>query len=351
MLVLGIESSCDDTAAAVVKNGREILSNVVSSQIQYHQKFGGVVPEIASRKHLENILPVIGQALTEAKLGIKDLDAVAVTCGPGLLGSLLVGVSTAKAFAYAAKLPLIGINHLEGHLSALQLRQNPIPFPFLSLVISGGHSNLYVVSGHGSYKQLGQTRDDAVGEAFDKISKALGLEYPGGPVIDRLAKSGNPKAIAFPRTYLEKESFDFSFSGIKTAVWYFIKNELEKCGKVSDSLKADIAASFQAAAVEVLVTKAVKAALKYKIKHIAISGGVACNSELKRQMLQAANDNSLEFYYPEPKLCTDNAAMVASAGYFHYLKNPNRNDVHNLEACANYPLTYINSDYKEFPLR
>lgn len=339
MLVLGIESSCDETAAAVVADGHKIISNVVSSQIEDHQKYGGVVPEIASRKHLENTLPVIIQALENAKLELNQIDAIAVTCGPGLMGSLLVGVCTAKAIAYASGIPLVGINHLEAHLAALQLAETPPSFPCIGLVVSGGHSNLYLITGHGQYKQLGQTRDDAVGEAFDKVAKTLGLGYPGGSIIDKISFEGNSQALAFPRSYLEKDSFDFSFSGIKTAVWYYVKNQLklQKKNQLSDTMIADIAASFQEAVVEVLVAKTIKAAKTYSTSRIAMSGGVACNHTLREQMSEAARDNSLELYCPPKHLCTDNAAMVAAAGYFRYIQGQ-RDDL-TLDAYANYPLT------------
>ncbi len=339
MFVLGIESSCDDTAAAIVADGREIISNVVSSQISDHQKYGGVVPEIASRKHLENILPVISESLKEARLELSQIDLIAVTCGPGLIGSLLVGTGVAKAISYASGIPLVGVNHLEGHLTALQLGKTFPSFPFLGLVVSGGHSNLYLVSGHGQYRRLGQTRDDAAGEAFDKVAKVMGLGYPGGPVIDKLASQGNPMAIDFPRSYLEKDSLDFSFSGIKTAVWYYIKKKLKESSKLPDSLIADIAASFQAAVVEVLVTKTIQAAKANGVKQIAISGGVACNSELRKQMREAAGTDRLELFYPAPKLCTDNAAMVAAAGYFRY-KNGKRADYTQIDAITNFSHAY-----------
>ena len=318
MLILGIETSCDDTGAAIVADGRTILSNVVSSQIEAHAKFGGVVPEIASRKHLENILPVIERALEQAGVSLSQIDAVAVTCGPGLMGSLLVGVSLAKSLAYAATKPLIGVDHLQAHLAALELGHSRPAFPYLGLVVSGGHSNLYLVSGHDSRRQLGQTRDDAVGEAFDKVAKALGLGYPGGPVIDKLARrSGNPRAVDFPRAWLEKDSLDFSFSGLKTAVWQHIKKEREIQGpRLSPASMAEIAAGFQAAVVDVLVGKTIKAAQRQRLNRIAISGGVACNSELRKRLHEACLAHGFEFYHPSPRLCTDNAAMVAAAGYF-----------------------------------
>jgi len=317
MYILGIETSCDETAAAVVEDGKRTLSNVVASQVKYHKKFGGVVPEIACRKHVENIGWVIQVALTEAQTEWDKIGAVAVTAGPGLVGALLVGISVAKALAYARHIPLVACHHLEGHIYALLAEGKSLPYPAIALVVSGGHTNLYLVQGHGKYKLLGQTRDDAVGEAFDKVAKMLGLGYPGGPVIDRLAQEGNPKAINFPRTYLEKGSLDFSLSGLKTAVLYYLQQQGPRLSPDSAQLK-DIAASFQQAVVEVLVNKTLCAARLHKVEHLILTGGVACNSQLRQQMQQAAQAEGLQLHYPKVELCTDNGAMIACAGFYRY---------------------------------
>ncbi|MBI5788967.1 MAG: tRNA (adenosine(37)-N6)-threonylcarbamoyltransferase complex transferase subunit TsaD [Candidatus Schekmanbacteria bacterium] len=337
MLILGIESSCDDTSAAIVADGYRVLANVVSSQIKAHEKYGGVVPEIASRQHLTNILPVIDQALEQAKLTIKDIDVLAVTNGPGLMGSLLVGVCSAKAIAYAADKPLIAVNHLEGHLAALQLQEEPWLYPFIGLIVSGGHSSLYLVSGNSQYRLLGRTRDDAVGEAFDKVAKILGLGYPGGPVIDKLSEKGIPDAVKFPRSFLEKDSYDFSFSGIKTAVWHYIKKQLRGKAELDDREKADIACGFQRAVVEVLVVKTVKAALDLGIGRIAMSGGVACNRYLRQEMQRVADLSGLQLHYPKPEYCTDNAAMIAAAAYYRD-RNGDRGGVFAIDAIPYCPL-------------
>lgn len=317
MYILGIETSCDETAAAVVQDGTHILSNIVASQVEYHQKFGGVVPEIASRKHVENIVRVIEEALTQANLELGQMEAVAVTAGPGLVGALLVGVSVAKGLAYANKLPLVACHHIEGHIYGLVAEGGELPFPAVGLVVSGGHTNLYLIKGHGQYQLLGRTRDDAVGEAFDKVARMLALGYPGGPVIDKLAQSGDPSAIKFPRSYLEKGSLDFSFSGIKTAVVYYLKQQGIDPGRDTDKV-SDIAAGFQQAVVEVLVGKTILAAQKSQVEHIVLSGGVACNSQLRKQMQAAAKANGFMLHHPSPFLCSDNAAMIASVGYYRH---------------------------------
>lgn len=307
LLVLGVETSCDDTAAAVLR-GQEILANVVSSQDHVHSSYGGVVPELASRHHMENILPIIDQALSQAQVQLKQLDGVAVTCGPGLVGSLLVGVSVAKALAMAQQLPLVGVNHLEGHLLAVLLEQE-VKFPFLCLLVSGGHTSLYLARDWGDYQRLGATRDDAAGEAFDKGAKMLGLGYPGGRVIDQLAKQGDPAALRFPRAHLKTGKYDFSFSGLKTALRQFLST-LER-GNYRDE---DIVASYQEAIVDVLVTNTLRAAKDLNTERVVISGGVSANSRLRQRMTTEGAENNMQIALPSLKLCTDNAAMIAFAG-------------------------------------
>lgn len=320
-LLLGIDTSCDDTSAAVVVNGERIFSNVVSSQSDIHKKYGGIVPELASRRHIEIIWPVVDEALNHAGVALDDIDAVAVCYGPGLIGSLLVGCGFAKSIAYAKKIPIVAVNHLEGHIFSTFLEGRP-EFPFLSLIASGGHTNLYIVNGFRQYIELGRTRDDAAGEAYDKVSKLLCLGYPGGPVIDRLAKEGDPKAFDFPRAYVP-ESFDFSFSGLKTAVKLKV-GSWQSAAKNSELLTPnsklinDIAASFQAAVVDVLVRKVEWAIVKKGIKRVTLSGGVAANSELRRRMKEMTEEREIELFLPSISLCTDNAAMIAAAGYHHF---------------------------------
>lgn len=314
-IVLAIESSCDETAAAVVKNGRQVLSNAIASQIDIHKLYGGVVPEIASRKHIEKINQVIEEALTESGQTLESMDAVCVTYGPGLVGALLVGVGAAKAISYATGKPLVGVHHIEGHISANYIANPDLQPPFLCLVASGGHSHLVMVRDYGQYEILGKTRDDAAGEAFDKVARAIGLGYPGGPKIDKLAREGDPKAIEFPRASIEGAPYDFSFSGVKSAVLNYI-NACRMKGEEYSS--ADIAASFQKAVVDVLVNHTMLAAKDYKINKIAIAGGVACNSGLREGMQQACSENGYSFYMPSPVLCTDNAAMIGAAGYYEY---------------------------------
>ncbi len=332
ILILGIESSCDETAASVVKNGREVLSNVISSQIDLHTLYGGVVPEIASRKHIEKINQVITMALQEAGVTLDDLDAIGVTYGPGLVGALLVGVAEAKAIAYAKKLPLIGVHHIEGHVSANYIEHPDLEPPFLCEIISGGHTHLVIVKDYGEFEILGRTRDDAAGEAFDKVARAIGLGYPGGPKIDKAARDGDPEAISFPRTHMgvstranatyargvhDTEAYDFSFSGLKSAVL----NYLNKCQMTGQEWnQADVAASFQQAVVDMLVDNAMRAAKDYHMKKFAIAGGVAANTALRKAMKEACEANHLEFYYPSPILCTDNAAMIGTAAYYEYLR-------------------------------
>jgi len=324
MYILGIETSCDETSVAVMEDGKHIKSHIIASQIEFHQKYGGVVPEIASRKHLEFINPAIEKAVKEANITWKDLSLVCVTNGPGLVGALLVGVSAAKAISYSLNVPLIGVNHLEGHIAANLLKEDVPPFPWICLIVSGGHVNLIEIKDFGSYVSLGTTRDDAAGEAFDKIATVLGLPYPGGPQIEKIALQGNPQAIRFPRAYLEKDSFDFSFSGLKTAVIYYIK-ELKKDSK--EIPLADIAAGFQYAVVDILSTKAIRAAEKKGCKTLALAGGVACNGALRDLVRKKAEKKAVHLIYPPPILCTDNAAMIACAGYYKYLKG----EISNLE--------------------
>ncbi len=314
--ILAIESSCDETAAAVVKNGREVLSNVISSQIALHTVYGGVVPEIASRKHIEKINQVIEAALLEANVTLKEIDAIGVTYGPGLVGALLVGVAEAKALAYAAKKPLVGVHHIEGHISANFIEHPELEPPFLCLIVSGGHTHLVIVKDYGEFEILGRTRDDAAGEAFDKVARAVGLGYPGGPKIDKAAKEGNPDAISFPRAKVEGNVYDFSFSGLKSAVLNYINH-----GKMmgEEINVPDLAASFQKAVVDVLVSHTIAAAKEYGIKKIAIAGGVASNSALREEMALACKRNGADFYYPSPIYCTDNAAMIAAAAYYEYI--------------------------------
>ena len=324
MLILGIETSCDETAAAVVKDGTEILSSIVSSQVAVHHKYGGVVPELASRKHIEAIVPVVNEAIKKSGIDLSQIDAIAVTQGPGLVGSLLVGFSFAKAYAYVLDIPWIGINHLEGHIKSVFLESNPPPFPFVALLASGGHTAIYFVASNSKIKLMGQTRDDAAGEAFDKVAKMLDLGYPGGNVIDKLAKRGDSKKIIFPRTFLDKSEYDFSFSGIKTAVKRYIQTH----DKEYKQTIPDIVAGFQESVVDVLSYKIINAAIQKNLDSIAIVGGVAANKRLREKVKQDADSKGLAVYIPSFHLCGDNAAMIAAVGY-HYLadgKVSNMND-------------------------
>lgn len=317
VLILAIESSCDETAAAVVKNGREVLSNVISSQIDLHTLYGGVVPEIASRKHIEKINQVIAQAIDDAKIALTDVDAIAVTYGPGLVGALLVGVSAAKAISFATDIPLVAVHHIEGHISANYIENLDLEPPFVCLVVSGGHSHLVVVKDYGEYEIIGRTRDDAAGEAFDKVARAIGLGYPGGPKIDKVSKEGNPDAIHFPRAKVNESEYDFSFSGLKSAVL----NYLNGCQmKGEEYNQADVAASFQKAVIDVLVEHSLHAVETYGLKKFAIAGGVASNSSLRKAFEEECQRRDIEFYHPSPIYCTDNAAMIGVAGYYEYKK-------------------------------
>lgn len=315
--ILAIESSCDETAAAVVRNGREVLSNIIFSQIDLHTVYGGVVPEIASRKHIEKINQVIEEALQKAQVGLRDLDAIAVTYGPGLVGALLVGVSTAKAISFATGIPLVGVHHIEGHISANYIENKDLEPPFVCLVVSGGHSHLVRVLDYGEYEILGRTRDDAAGEAFDKVARAIGLGYPGGPKIDKVSREGNPEAISFPRAKVGGAVYDFSFSGLKSAVLNYL-NSCEMKGIPIN--QADVAASFQKAVVDVLVEHSMEAVKQCGMRKFAIAGGVASNTHLRSALEQACRDAGVEFYHPSPILCTDNAAMIGAAGYYEYRK-------------------------------
>ena len=314
--ILAIESSCDETAAAVVKNGRTVLSNVISSQIELHKLYGGVVPEIASRKHIEKINQVNEEALEQANVTLEDIDAIGVTYGPGLVGALLVGVAEAKAIAYAAGKPLVGVHHIEGHISANYIENLDLEPPFVCLVVSGGHTHLVVVNDYGKYQIIGRTRDDAAGEAFDKVARAIGLGYPGGPKIDKLSKEGNANAIKFPKAKVEDGPYDFSFSGVKSAVLNYLNGAQMKGETVNE---ADIAASFQKAVTDVLVEHAMMAVKDFGMKKFAIAGGVASNSTLRGAMKEACEKNGIEFYHPSPIFCTDNAAMIGVAAYYEYM--------------------------------
>lgn len=317
VLILSIESSCDETAAAVVKNGREILSNVIYSQIDLHTLYGGVVPEIASRKHIEKINQVIESALEQAQVTLKDIDAIAVTYGPGLVGALLVGVSAAKAISFATGIPLVGVHHIEGHISANYIENLELEPPFVCLVVSGGHSHLVKVQDYGSYEILGRTKDDAAGEAFDKVARAIGLGYPGGPKIDKVSKEGNPDAIHFPRAKVAGSEYDFSFSGLKSAVL----NYLNGCEMKNIPInQADVAASFQKAVVDVLVEHSIRGVQESGLSKFAIAGGVASNSSLRNALREACEKEGIQFYHPSPIYCTDNAAMIGVAGYYEYIK-------------------------------
>lgn len=315
LTIMAVETSCDETSVAIVRDGREVITNIIYSQIDIHKKFGGVVPEVASRNHLVKISHVVDEALKEAGMSFDDIDCFGVTYGPGLVGALLIGVAYVKGLAFALKKPFVPVNHIEGHISANYIEHPDLEPPFISLIVSGGHSHLVFVKDYGSYEILGKTRDDAVGEAFDKVARTMGLGYPGGPLIDKLALEGDPEAIHFTRTYLEKDSFDFSFSGIKSGVLNYINNQKQKGNTINE---ADLAASFQDAVVEVLVQKAVKAAEKHQLQKIVVAGGVAANSRLRLLLGEACKERQIDLYYPALKLCTDNAAMIGCAAYYAY---------------------------------
>lgn len=314
--ILAIESSCDETAAAVVVNGREVLSNIISSQIDLHTLYGGVVPEIASRKHIEKINYVIEEALKEADKTLDDIDAIAVTYGPGLVGALLVGVAEAKAIAFARNIPLVGVHHIEGHISANYIENKELEPPYICMVVSGGHTHLVVVNDYGKYEVIGRTRDDAAGEAFDKVARAIGLGYPGGPKIDKLSKEGNPQAIQFPHAKIDGSPYDFSFSGLKSAVLNYINS----CNMKGEEInQADVAASFQQTVVDILVERAIKAAKELNINKLALAGGVASNSAIRTAFKANCEKENIDFFYPSPIYCTDNAAMIGAAAYYEYI--------------------------------
>ncbi|EOD00058.1 tRNA (adenosine(37)-N6)-threonylcarbamoyltransferase complex transferase subunit TsaD [Caldisalinibacter kiritimatiensis] len=317
IITLAVETSCDETSVAVVKNGREVLSNIISSQVEVHKKFGGVVPEVASRKHVEAINMIVQKALDESNITFEDIDVVGVTYGPGLVGALLVGLSTAKALAFANDIPVVGVNHIEGHISANYIEHKDLEPPFVCLVVSGGHTHLVYVKDYGDYEVLGKTRDDAAGEAFDKVARALKLGYPGGPIIDKLAKEGNEEAIDFPRAYLEDGSYDFSFSGLKSAVLNYLNSKKQKN---EDIVVEDVAASFQQAVIEVLVEKTIQAAKDKGVKIVTLAGGVAANEGLRNLMRKRCKEEGIQIKYPSKILCTDNAAMIGCAAYYDYIK-------------------------------
>jgi N6-L-threonylcarbamoyladenine synthase len=331
MLILGIDTSCDDTAAAVIEDGKRILSNVVSSQDEIHEKYGGIVPELASRRHIELIWPVVREAMNRAEVNFNDISAIAVTHGPGLIGSLLVGVCFAKSLSFVNNIPLVAVNHLEGHIHAAFLEASP-DFPFIALVVSGGHTSIYRVNNFGLYKEIGRTRDDAAGEAYDKVAKLLGFGYPGGPVIDKISLKGDPQSISFPRANIS-DSYDFSFSGLKTAVLNYVR-------KHPESRKEDISASFQSAVVDVLVDRVSEVAKAEDVKRVVLSGGVSANSVLREKMRRKASEHRLQLFLPSIDLCTDNAAMIASAGY-HNFKNGKIANL-NLNPKAYLPLGAAN---------
>lgn len=332
-ITMGIESSCDETAIAITADGRTVLSNIISSQIAVHKVFGGVVPEIASRHHLQNINSVYQQALDQAGIVADQVDLIGVTCGPGLVGALLIGLAHAKAVAFATGKPLVGVHHIQGHISANYVEHPELKPPFLALVVSGGHTHLVDVKDYNSFQVLGRTRDDAVGEAFDKVARVLGLGYPGGPLIDKLAKEGDPHAVEFPRVFLEKDSLDFSFSGIKTGVLNYLNGQRQKGLPVCE---ADVAASFQQAVMDVIVAKAVRAAEERGQKRIVVAGGVAANSQLRNMLRQACEARGIQMYCPSPILCTDNGAMIACAAYYKYQAGITSD--FTLDAYPNLPL-------------
>ncbi len=332
-VTLGIESSCDETAAAVLFDDRELKSNIISSQIDIHEIFGGVVPEIASRHHLEQINAVVDEAVRKGGITFDDIDLVGVTKGPGLVGALLIGIATAKGLAYSLKKPLVGVHHIKAHAFAALLENPELKPPFLSLIVSGGHTDLIDVRDYDDLITIGRTRDDAVGEAYDKVARVLGLGYPGGPKIDEIAKYGNPHAVEFKRVFLEKDSFDFSFSGTKTGVLNYINSEKQKGNEI---VPPDVAASFQLSVIEVIVEKAIKAAKKSKHKKIVMGGGVASNTLLRNMLRDACQNEGIEFYYPDPIFCTDNAAMIACCAYYDYQFG--KEDDLDMDAYANLPL-------------
>jgi len=350
MLILGIESSCDETAAAVVRDGREILSSVISSQIELHKPFGGVVPDLAARAHLENIEPVVDEALAQAQVSLKDIDAVAVTQGPGLIGSLLIGVCYAKALAFGLDVPFVGVNHIEGHVFSIVFENPPVEYPALALIVSGGHTNLFFIPEAGKYKVVSRTRDDAAGEAFDKVAKMLGLEYPGGPVVEKLAREGDALKIKFPVAKISDGRPDFSFSGLKTAVARYVREQnIQPVGKnelPNQDIK-DICAGFQATVIKSLIGTMEKIAVELQPKTLIVAGGVACNRALREASENAAEKLNLPVYFPSKHLSTDNAAMIAAAGFFHL--NNGRRD--NLRMTADVSMRLQNFENEDAELK
>lgn len=339
MNILGIDTSCDDTSAAVLVDGRKVLSNVINSQIKLHHVYGGVVPELASREHIRNIAPVVDEALSRAQVGMDDIDGIAVTIGPGLIGSLLVGLYYAKGLAMARNIPLVGVNHLEGHILSILLEDDPPDFPFVALTVSGGHTSLYHVTGLGQYAQMGQTLDDAAGEAYDKIAKILGLGYPGGAVIEALASTGDKDRINFPRAQISLDSLDFSFSGLKTAVSMYINKWKQNEKQQAEVRKEDIAASFQEAVIDVLAQKFLRAAEKAGVKSLALAGGVACNKALRQRLTEEADARGMKLYYPRPAYCTDNGAMIALTGHYRIMRGERSGQAEDVK--SRYPIEEI----------
>jgi N6-L-threonylcarbamoyladenine synthase len=341
MIILGIDTSCDDTCTAIVGDGKRLLSNIVSSQVPVHHQYGGVVPELASREHIRNIVWVVRESLRKAHLNSSDIDAIAVTVGPGLVGALLVGIHFAKAYSYANNIPLIGANHLEGHILSIFLEESFPSFPFVALTVSGGHTNIYHVHGFGDYTVLGQTLDDAAGEAFDKIAKLLELGYPGGEAIEKLASTGRPDAIDFPRAYLSKDSLDFSFSGLKTAVALYVKKWRNQKTSENKIKIADIAASFQAAVVDILINKVIAATAQVGVKSVVLAGGVGRNNHLRSKLQKMMNKEGIDLHIPSPEFCTDNGAMIAVAGYHRIIKG--ERDYLTLDARSRFPLDQLDT--------
>jgi N6-L-threonylcarbamoyladenine synthase len=339
MNILGIDTSCDDTSAAVLADGRKVLSNVVNSQIKLHHPYGGVVPELASREHIRNITPVVGEALSRANIGINDIDGIAVTVGPGLIGSLLVGLYYAKGLAAARMIPLVTVNHLEGHILSIFLEDNTPDFPFVALTVSGGHTSLYHVTGQGKYIRMGQTLDDAAGEAYDKVAKILGLGYPGGAVIEAMALSGEKDRIDFPRAQISPESLDFSFSGLKTAVSLFVNKWRNNEDVRVEIKKEDIAASFQEAVIDILAQKLIRAVEKAGVDSMVVAGGVACNKALRQRLSREADARGMRFFYPRPAYCTDNGAMIALTGYYRITRGEQSDPAEDVR--SRYPIEEI----------